>query len=539
MSSIQPGSRSRLRERGVRGAGERGRFGGTVMNGMTMLVAGWMACVGTLPPDVVPMKDRAIQIPIVLNRPQQIRELLLFVSNDQGRTWQQVAVARPDQQYFPFTAREDGLYWFQVVTIDHRNEREPSDLNQLKPALAILVDTQPPLLRITSAEKLAEEVAVTWQLQEANPEIESLRLEHRPAGDPAAAWVPVQITPMVAGQARFRPAFPGPIQVRMTVQDVAGNMGQASQTIGMVGVNPMQVANAPVPPPTPVADPVLPNEPVLPPPPVRAAESAPFQPPSRELQPAYRPEPSPPVAASRPDPSPTGITPVATNSPASSSQLPRPELRNTQLINSTQISLEYEVPRVGPSGLRSVRLYMTRDDGRSWEELADDPDLQSPIQANLPGEGLYGFRLVVESGAGLSKGMPMPGDAPELRVEVDLTPPYLELFAPLPDPKERETLVLRWSATDKNLAPSPIMLEWATNKNGPWVPITPQPIANSGSYTWKLNQRLPYRVYLRVTARDLAGNIGEVISPEPQLIDLTKPEGHLIGIKSASVPIKP
>ena len=182
---------------------------------------------------------------------------------------------------------------------------------------------------------------------------------------------------------------------------------------------------------------------------------------------------------------------------------------------------------------------MTRDDGRSWEELADDPDLQSPINAQLPGEGVYGFRLVVESGAGLSKGMPLPGDAPELRVEVDLTAPLMELYAPLPDPKERDTLVLRWSATDKNLAPSPIMLEWATSRNGPWVPITPQPIANTGSYTWKLSQRLPYRVYIRVTARDLAGNIGEVVSPEPQLIDLTKPEGHLIGIKSASVPLKP
>jgi hypothetical protein len=507
------------------------------MNGTTFLMSGVLACLGVLPPDVVPMKDRAIQIPIIVNRPQQIRELLLFVSVDQGRTWQQAAVARPDQQFFPFSARDDGMYWFQVVTVDHRNEREPADLNQVKPALVILVDTQPPLLRINAAEKIGDEVVVTWNVQDAYPDLESLRLEYRPAGDPAASWIPVQIKPIPAGQTRFRPSLSGPVQIRMMVQDLAGNIGQASQVVGGPVPPPAHTATlppAPTAPPATTAD--AGNDLVLPPPP-RTAETAPFQPPMpRDVQPAIRSEPSAPVATSRSE-SYSGITPVATNSPAAAT--PRPELRNIQLINSTQISLEYEVPRVGPSGLRSVRLYMTRDDGRSWEELADDPDLQSPINAQLPGEGVYGFRLVVESGAGLSKGMPIPGDAPELRVEVDLTAPLMELYAPLPDPKERDTLVLRWSATDKNLAPSPIMLEWATSRNGPWVPITPQPIANTGSYTWKLSQRLPYRVYIRVTARDLAGNIGEVVSPEPQLIDLTKPEGHLIGIKSASVPLKP
>ena len=68
--------------------------------------------------------------------------------------------------------------------------------------------------------------------------------------------------------------------------------------------------------------------------------------------------------------------------------------------------------------------------------------------------------------------------------------------------------------------------------------ITTQSIPNTGTYPWKLSQRLPYRVYLRVTAKDLAGNIGEVVSPEPQLIDLTRPEAHLIGIRSTSVHIK-
>jgi hypothetical protein len=503
------------------------------MGAGTLTLAALMMVVGAPPAEVVPLKDKAIQIPIELNRPQVVRELLLFVSTDQGRTWHNEGYATPDKKFFPFYAKEDGLYWFQMQIIHQNGTKEPADLNQMKPALCVLVDTQPPILRVTNAEKIGDDVAVTWQLQEANPDMDSLRLEYRPAGDPAGQWVPVQISPMPAGQTRFHPAVAGPVQIRMMVQDVAGNQAVATQVIG--GNAASGVVTAGSPPAAPPAGPIITAEPVLPPPPA----AAPFQPP-RDV-----PPPSAPPIASTPRPEgpkvtidpPNPVSPVATNSP-SNPAAPRNEMRNIQLINTTQISLDYEVPRVGPSGIKSVKLYMTRDDGRSWEELADDKDLQSPINATLPGEGLFGFRLVVESGAGLSKGMPMPGDAPELRIEVDLTLPYIELYQPAPDPKDRDTLILRWSAADKNLAPNPIMLEYSTSKTGPWVPITQQSVANSGTYSWKLSQRLPYRVYLRVTAKDLAGNIGEVISPEPQLIDLTRPEAHLIGIRSTQVQIK-
>src|SRR5262245_8555614 len=176
------------------------------MGAGTLALAALMMCAGAPPAEVVPLKEKAIQIPIELNRPQVVRELLLFVSTDQGRTWRQEGYATPDKKFFPFFAREDGVYWFQMQIIHQNGTKEPADLNQMKPALAVLVDTQPPVLRVTSADKVGDEIAITWQLQEANPDLESLRLEYRPAGDPAAQWAPVQITPLMAGQTRFRPA---------------------------------------------------------------------------------------------------------------------------------------------------------------------------------------------------------------------------------------------------------------------------------------------------------------------------------------------
>jgi hypothetical protein len=535
------------------------------MGAGTIALASLLWAAAALPPDVMAVKDRAIQIPINLIKPQEVRELLLFVSTDQGRTWQQVSYATPDKKFFPFFAPSDGMYWFQVCTVDQRGVRTPADLNQMEPGLKVLIDSQPPVLRITSADRVGEDVVLSWQIQEANPDLDTLRLEYRPAGDPIGQWYTVAINPLMAGQVRFHPAMPGPIQLRMGLLDYAGNQAQASQTIGgPVAPGPITTASAPAgPSPLPGAIPnsnsntsgsfapapaapsnSTPSAPVLPPPPSTGGElTAPPRdvPPVRETPPVQRSEPitssAPPVASSPRSDAGTANSPVATNS-TSSPELPRQELRNVQIINSTQISLDYEVPKQGPSGIRSAKLYMTRDDGRTWEELAEDKALGSSISATLPGEGQFGFRIVVESGAGLSKGPPMPGDAPELRIEVDLTAPYLELWAPAPDPNNRDTLILRWNATDKNLAPNPISLEYATSKNGPWAPITSQPIPNTGNYSWKLNPRLPYRVYIRVTARDLAGNVGEVISPEPQLIDLTKPEAHLRGLKSTTVQIK-
>src|SRR5262249_20094963 len=71
---------------------------------------------------------------------------------------------------------------------------------------------------------------------------------------------------------------------------------------------------------------------------------------------------------------------------------PRPDMRNTQLINSTQITLGYDVTRQGPSGVRRAVLYLTEDDGRTWTEVGHDDLGLNKVSATLPGEGTFGFR---------------------------------------------------------------------------------------------------------------------------------------------------
>ena len=198
-------------------------------------------------------------------------------------------------------------------------------------------------------------------------------------------------------------------------------------------------------------------------------------------------------------------------------------------LNSSRASLQYEISRVGPSGIGSVEVWMTRDDGQTWFKAAEDPDLQPPVQVEFPGEGVYGLTLVVRSRAGLGRQPPQPGEPPELRVEVDLTPPYAELYNVEADPQRRDCLILLWSATDKNLAANPITLKWAERESGPWQVIAAD-LPNTGRYVWKMPDHLPYLVYLRLEARDLAGNLAVAQTPKPILVDLQEPEVKLLDI---------
>ncbi len=394
------------------------------MGAGTLALAGLLSMMAALPPEIMPINDRQIKIPIVLAaQPTQVRELLLFVSSDQGRTWKQEAWATPDKEAFPFTAKDDGVYWFQVCTVFNNGRRDPADMNQLKPGLIVLIDTQPPVLKLAAADKIGDDVSIVWEVQEQYPELGTLRLEYRPAGNPSGVWQPVQITPALAGQVRFKPGVAGPLQVRMMVQDSAGNQAQAMQTVGGA-IATVGASSPPAPPSTAPALPAPSGGIALSPPPMNImAPPVDGPPPIKDVAPPpikdvaslprvdnYSNAPSNPPTRSQPPREPVreavgGPAPLATSTSANgTATAPRQQLQNTQLINCTQISLDYEVPKVGPSGIKTVKLYMSRDDGRSWEELADNKDSRSPISANLPGEGVFGFRLVVESGAGLSKG---------------------------------------------------------------------------------------------------------------------------------------
>src|SRR5262249_36484023 len=208
---------------------------------------------------------------------------------------------------------------------------------------------------------------------------------------------------------------------------------------------------------------------------------------------------------------------------------PRDTLPALQFINTRQVTLEYEVAKFGPSGVSSVDVYITQDDGQSWQpfgtvqsmNVPSTPDakgspasIRRSLTLEVPGEGKYGFYLVVKSGVGRSKPPPQGGTRPQIRLEVDTTAPDADLSDVRPDPSGGNAVLLQWQASDKNLPPRPVTLEWADRKDGQWQVIARDLPAN-GHYTWQLATTVPGQVFLRLTVRDLANNVSVAESENP------------------------
>jgi hypothetical protein len=524
----------------------------------------------------------SLPINIVPERRGDIRELRLFVSRDEGQSWQIADTKTPDRDKFAYTAPGDGRYWFTVAIFNQRGQQEPTDVSKVPVGQKVVVDTTRPVIKFDRAEWQGDEIAVRWLIWEECPEETSLKLEYHPADNPAAPWTPVSVSPGPTGQTRFRPGSSGPISIRLSLKDKAGNEGVETKELPGLG-GPAGGPGGPIPLPT--GNP-LPgtggssastgpgSTPTGPEPwgpggtgvtPTVGLTSGPG--PGNLTMPRLGPDAVP--VGTGPAPIGTGTAPGTATSPvASSTSQPPPSLANNysatpgpastlpplQLVNTPQFRVEFEVTKCGPSGLGGVDVWLTADDGRTWEKSVGDhrpalPPAGTPgnalpqrgaVTITLPREGvIYGITVLVKNRAGLSKPPPRPGEPPQLRVEVDATLPEAELYAPVPDPTRKDTLLLAWKAKDRNLTATPITLEWAERKEGPWKAIGPLEHANwqsprpepalnnlmvTGKFSWSPPSDIPPNVFLRLTVRDGAGNKSVAESNEPVLVDLTLPE---------------
>jgi hypothetical protein len=205
------------------------------------------------------------------------------------------------------------------------------------------------------------------------------------------------------------------------------------------------------------------------------------------------------------------------------------------MVNSTAFELDYELESVGRSGIAKVELWMTRDGGRSWQNLGADADSRSPFRATVDGEGVYGFRLTVQSGSGLGGRPPQAGDLPEVWIGVDLTRPMARLLPPEVSTGDRAgEVVIRYEAGDALLADRPVTLFQSAQPGGPWTTIAAG-LSNTGQFSWRFDEATPERVYLRLEVRDEAGNVATFDASEPVVLQRVLPQGRLRDVRPVGV----
>ena len=537
----------------------------------TLLLASLLLTAGQVPSDVACYNTRSLSIPIGSIDPTKlahVSQLVLYVSSDQGKSWQKEAVVPADNKAFLFYAPADGLYWFRVAVIDKRGKQEPEDLGNGPPSQKVLIDTLQPMVNIVSARREGDEVTVAWEIQEEYPDPATLKLEYRPADNPTGAWTLVPVGQKLIDQARLRPNTAGPLVVRLQIKDLAGNLSYKVKDVpGANGITAASYkgssADSPIPP--------APNPP--PPTPTSAANTLASvkPPPAPEKNSAMPRAPEPQAVAEGPNPLPgntsSPVLPAAPPSPAepeakviARSSAPRRSvpapvmspaaaleesthspLPAPRLVNNPEVVLDYRLDKVGPSGIGSVELWLTENDGQTWQRWAEYPEVKDLVggkyrgMVTLPREGIYGFRMVVKSKAGRGQPAPKPGDAPELRIELDTTAPTVELLEPRPDQDNKDTLLLQWKVRDRNLDALPITLEYADDLHGKWEPIVSNLANKPEGYAWKVPPG-KVNVYLRIRVKDRAGNEGVAVTDKPQLVDMSEPEGHLLDVSLAPSP---
>ncbi len=435
----------------------------------------------------------------------------------------------------------------------------------MRPNQRVVVDTVPPKVKIVKAERQpGGEVLLRWTIDEQYPDPQALRLDYHTQAMPPDQWTPLPVDPQtVTNEARFNPRSAGELRVRVQIKDRAKNLGQTEAVVTASGGSvpaPAPVFNAiptnrgePSSPPGLLASRQMQHVPNDPPPP---------SPPRHEdtFQPVLSPMPMSPPSQPSTGPAPVATSSALTTPPAAfAPESARGALPPVQIVNKHEVRIEFEVPRVGPSGLGGADVYFTLNEGATWQRWPGEVPVSLPplteTHAAMPVRGsvtvqltaeavTYGFIVAAKSRAGLARPAPKSGEPPRVRVELDTTVPMAELHEPRPDPSQPDTLTLSWKAVDRNLAAQgqPITLEWAERREGPWNAIGGDRLPNSmpagmsatermtGACSWHLLERMPSRVYLRLTVEDKAGNRAVAETATPVLIDLSVPETNIIGV---------
>ena len=140
-------------------------------------------------------RHRAFDIPFEINPSSDSAwrpvEGQLFFSTDRGVNWTMYKRVPAEKKRFTVEAPSDGEYWFAIRMVDRSGQARPAQITA--PGIRMLVDTKPPVLKLTAQPRDDGQVVVSWELDEPNPKPTSLSIVYRPA--PPEPWQAVAIDP--------------------------------------------------------------------------------------------------------------------------------------------------------------------------------------------------------------------------------------------------------------------------------------------------------------------------------------------------------
>ena len=71
--------------------------------------------------------------------PLNVSEIILFLSTDEGLTWEVAGKVSPLKDYFVYTAPKEGTYWFSLQVVGTDGSKEPPKITRNSPGLTVIV----------------------------------------------------------------------------------------------------------------------------------------------------------------------------------------------------------------------------------------------------------------------------------------------------------------------------------------------------------------------------------------------------------------
>ena len=423
---------------------------------------------------VIFFQHRQFKIPFKNDQKNMtVKQVRLYVSSDQGRTWNFTAAAEPQELHFRFSTPQDGYFWFTVQTVDDQGKLHPPTQDEFRANLKVIVDTIAPVVHVHALPNRQNEVGVSWAIKRRQP-------RHRPPRCGARRTI---------GSSAEPTGFRSPCALRRQ----SGLLGSRSEW------------------------------------PVRGARHRPG---SRQATSARKKPPSPSAPAAggcamfvNPVPG-AGLDPLR--------ELDRKFVNSKQVNLSydlkgvgpsgvSAVELWYTLYKA--RAWNKLKEFPSISRTRSKRTNGKNSPSKSRRKASTAS------RLWRRAASAWANAVAQPGERPQFWIEVDVTKPVVQIIdVQVRNGFDKGKLTIAWNARDKNLGAQPIRLSYAEQKDGAWTGFADK-VANTGKHTWKMPDGLPYQFYLRVEAVDLAGNVGEATTNDKVKVDLSLPKANILQIE--------
>jgi hypothetical protein len=518
-------------------------------------------------PELIRTRQQVFAIPFRLPAARDAdaapRRVVMGVSKDLGITWEPAGEVPPSAGSFTYRAETDGEYWFRIRSIDAKGRMRGG----AGPDMRVLVDAAGPRIAARVWKGVDGEIICRYAATDDSLQVDDLKVEYRSGTDPA--WKPLAAAGILSREAPAHMVgediwWAGEkvdsLTVRITIADRSGNQAvrQFSLEPSDPGIDQTALARELGIPPLPTREssptavagiPSMPGS-IMDASPTTSvlaagngwpAEAVPGWPAGSHAAPDDGH--NAPVGGrvnrfvSRDPVATPGMPLDATqDSFAAAAAAGGPAMhyrgRPLRLSTSRRFAWEYEIHRRDPEDrpLR-VELWSTRDGGVTWQRAGIDTDGASPIDVSLPAAGLYGFRLEIAADAHEAEITPPSGTPPETWVAIDDVPPEVDLEAAattLPD--GRTGVDIRYTSRDELLAPRSVKVSFSPHADGPWSTIA-SGLDTEGIHRWEPERSVPARAFIRVEARDVAGNPGHAVTTEAVTVSAPRVTGQLRGLR--------